>query len=79
MQRRAVIWILDAFQTLSSFGIEAIAGLVSIQIYPQKLSERAQLRAYAFPHNHILCSLLESRPNLYNNHHHLLLNLLTSH
>ena len=79
MQRRAVIWILDAFQTLPSFDIEAIASLVSIQIYLQKLSKIVQLRAHAFPHNHILCSLLESRPNLYNNHHHLLLDLLTLH
>jgi len=79
MQRRAVIWILDAFQILPSFGIEAIAGLVSIQIYLQKLSERVQLRAHAFSHNHILCSLLESRSNLYNNYHHLSLDLLTPH
>jgi len=77
MQKRAAIWILDVFQTLPSFGIKAIVGLVPIHLHLQKLSGRAQLRVYALPHNHILCLLLESRPNLYNNYHYFLLDLLT--
>ena len=77
MQKRAAIWILDVFQTLPSFCIKAIVGLVPIHLHLQKLSGRAQLRVYALPHNHILCLLLESRPNLYNNYHYFLLDLLT--
>jgi len=36
------------------FGIEAIAGLIPIHLYLQKLRDRSQLRAYAASHNHIL-------------------------
>jgi len=43
MQRRAVIWILGAFKTSPSYGIEAIAGLVPIKLHLQKLGGRSQL------------------------------------
>jgi len=43
MQRRATIWILGAFKTSLSFGIEAIAGLISIKLHLQKLGGRSQL------------------------------------
>jgi len=33
MQRRAAIWILGAFYTLPSFGIEVIAGLIPIYLH----------------------------------------------
>ena len=33
MQRRAALWILGAFQTFLSIGIEAIAGLISINLH----------------------------------------------
>jgi len=47
-----------------SFGIEAIASLIPIHLHLQKLSGRSQLRAHTLPNNHILHSLLESRPNI---------------
>jgi len=33
MQRRAAIWILGIFHTLSSFGIEAITSLIPIHLH----------------------------------------------
>ena len=62
---------------LSSFGIETTMGLIPIHLYLQKLSSRAQLRVHILLHNYILCSLLKSRLNLYNNQHWLSLDSLT--
>jgi len=61
MQRRAAIWILGAFKTSSSFGIKAIAGIIPINLYLQKLIRRLQLRSHSLPHNHILQSLMEPK------------------
>ena len=44
MQYWMVLWILDAFCTSPSSGIEAIAELTSIHPYLRKLSRRVQLR-----------------------------------
>jgi len=33
MQRRAAIWILEAFKTSPLYGIEAIAGLIPIKLH----------------------------------------------
>jgi len=60
-----------------SFGIEAIAGLIPIHLHLQKLRGRSQLRAHALSYNHILQSLLDSRPNTHKNYHRLSLDLLT--
>ena len=46
--------------TFPSFGIKAIAGLISIKLYLQKLSGRSQLQAYSLPPNHLIQSLMES-------------------
>jgi len=43
MQRRVAIWILGAFKTSPSYGIEAIAGLIFIKLHLQKLGSRSQL------------------------------------
>jgi len=43
MQRRAAIWILGAFKTSPSEGLEAIAGLIPIKSHLQKLAGRFQL------------------------------------
>jgi len=61
MQKRATIWILGAFKTFSSFGIEAIIDLIPINLHLQKLSGRLQLWAHSLPSNHILCSLMKPR------------------
>ena len=69
IQRRAAIWILEAFHTSSSFSIKAITGLIPIHLYLWKLSSRSQLRAHSLPFNHILKLLLESRQvNKYKTH-----------
>ena len=78
MQWRATIWILGMFYT-SSFGVKAIAELIPINLYLCKLSSQAQLRAHSLPHNHILYSLLESRPSNNSLHHSLFLDFLTYH
>ena len=60
MQRRATIWILGAFKTSPLFGIEAIAGLISIKVHLQKLGRRSQLQAYSLPSNHLIQSHINS-------------------
>ena len=61
MQRRAAIWILEAFHTLPSPRVEAIAGLLPIQLHLQKLSGRFQLKMHTLLPNHVIKLLLESR------------------
>ena len=43
MQRRATIWILEAFKTSPTEGIEAIAGIIPIKLHLQKLARRSQI------------------------------------
>jgi len=69
---------LDAFCISLSLGIEAIAGLILIHLYLQKLSKRFQLRTQTLLSNHIIKSMLESRHLNINNNHCLLLEELTS-
>jgi len=40
IQYRAAIWILGAFHTSSSLGIEAITGLIPIHLHLQKLDSK---------------------------------------
>jgi len=61
MQRRATIWILGAFKTSPLFSVEAIAGLIPINLYLQKLSGRSQLCAHSLPNNHILHFLMKPK------------------
>jgi len=61
MQRRAAIWILGAFKTSPSYGIEVIVGLIPIKLHLQKLGSRFQLRASKLPPNHLLHSLIDSQ------------------
>jgi len=61
------------FITSSLFEIEAIAGLISINLYLRKISGQALLKAHTLPHNHILYSSLESRP--FNDHTYYSLSL----
>ena len=61
MQRRAVIWILEAFKMFPLFSVEAIARLIPTNLHLQKLSRRSQLHAHSLPNNHILCSLMEPK------------------
>ena len=58
MQRRAAIWILEAFKTSPLYNIEAIARLVSIKLHLQKLGGRSQLWVHKLLPNHLVCSLI---------------------
>ena len=60
MQRRAVIWILGAFKMFSSFGIEAIAELIPINLHLQKLGGRSQLHTSKLSPNYLIWSLINS-------------------
>ena len=69
MQRRAAIWILGAFKTLSLEGIEALAGLIPVKSHLQKITKRSQIRPFKLPKNHILNNLLDDfshQSNLFN-------------
>jgi len=61
MQCKAAFWILGAFRTSSTGGIEALAGLIPIHLYLKKLAKRLCLRAAMLPSQHALLSLLSAR------------------
>ena len=62
MQRRAAIWILEAFKTSPSEGIEAIAGIIPMKFHLQKIAKRSQIQPFKLPINHILRSLMDNLP-----------------
>ena len=62
MQRRTAIWILGAFKTSPTEGIEAIAGLTPIKFHLQKITKRCLIRPFKLPGNHIIKNLLVDDP-----------------
>ena len=64
MQRRAAIWILGAFKTSPSMGIEAIAGIIPIKFHLQKIARRLEIRPFKLSSSHILRSLMDDSPPL---------------
>ena len=78
MQRRVAIWILGAFKTSSSYSIKAIARLVPIKLYLQKLGRRSQLQAHKLPPNHLVHSLMDSQYNTSSTHNFIPLDFLTN-
>ena len=76
MQRRAVIWILEAFKTSLPYSIKAIAGLALIKLHLQKLGGRSQLQAYKLPPNHLVHSLMDSKLSTPSTHNVISLNSL---
>jgi len=54
MQHRVAIWIMGAFHTSSTDGIEAITGLIPIHLYLKKLYNRFLLRGFSLSLNHII-------------------------
>ena len=62
MQRRATIWILGAFKTSPSEGIEVIAGIIPMKFYLQKIAKRLQIRPFKLPTNHILRNIMDDSP-----------------
>ena len=61
MQRKAALWILGAFHTSPTGGIEALEGLIPIHLYFKKLVKRSCLRATMLFSQHALLSLLSAR------------------
>ena len=78
IQSRAVIWILGAFKTFSSYGIETIARLIPIKLHLQKLGGRSQLRAYKLPPSYLVHSLIDLQLNTPPNFKSVALDLLTN-
>jgi len=64
IQRRATIWILGAFKTFPSCSIEALAGLILINLHLQKLGSYSQLWAYRLSSSHLIHSFIDSQLNL---------------
>ena len=79
IQRRAAIWILEAFKTSPTLSIEAITGLILIKLHLQKLSRRSQLRVHSLLPNHLIQSLIDSSNSESSSQHPSSLNFLTSH
>jgi len=69
MQRRAALWITGAFRTSPSEGVEAIAGLIPINLHLRKLNGRHHLRYTTTPPSHAINSLLDKHQNK-NQHQH---------
>ena len=59
MQWRAALWITGAFRISPSEGVEAIAGLISINLHLRKLNRRYHLRYATMPPSHAINSLLD--------------------
>jgi len=77
IQRKATIWITEAFCMSSTAGIKAIAGLISIHLHLQKLYGHVFLQAHSLPQNHIINLFLEPRnPNFQESHQLSLDNLM---
>lgn len=58
MQKKVALWITGAFQTSPIWGVEALASLISIQSYINKIIGQLQLHVVLFPKQHAICSLL---------------------
>ena len=79
MQRRVAIQILGAFKTSLSYGIKAIAGLVPIKLYLQKLGGRSQLRTHKLLSKYLICSFINPQSNVHSSQNFIHLDFLTKH
>jgi len=61
MQHKAALWILGAFRTSPTGGIEALAGLIPIQLHLKKLVKWSCLRTATLPLQHTLMFLLSAK------------------
>jgi len=77
MQRRAIIWILEAFRTSPTDGLEAITGLIPIKFHLQKLTSRSQLCSATLLGNHLIRTLMDNPLNMHNKPSPLSINTLT--
>jgi len=60
MQYKAALWVLGAFCTSSTGGIEALAGLIPIYLYLKKLVKWSCFKAATLPFQHVLMCLLSA-------------------
>jgi len=60
MQCKAALWVLGAFCTSSTGGIEALADLIPIYLYLKKLVKWSCLKAATLPSQHVLMCLLSA-------------------
>ncbi|KAJ2923683.1 hypothetical protein H1R20_g13407, partial [Candolleomyces eurysporus] len=58
MQRKAACWIIGAFRTSPTGGVESLAGLPPIRLHLHKLSQRAVFRTATLSDTHPLRSLM---------------------
>ena len=79
MQRRAAIWILGAFKTSPSIGIEAIAGIIPIKFHLQKIARRSEIYPFKLPSGHLLRSLMDDSPPLSSTPNSYHIGMLTNH
>jgi len=63
MQRRAAIWILGAFKTSSTKGVEAITGIIPIKFHLQKLAGKSQIQPLSLLTNDIIRDLMDCSHN----------------
>ena len=55
MQRKAALWITGTFKSSPSHGVEAIAGLIPLNLHLKKLAERSSLRIASLPTLSLCC------------------------
>ena len=79
LQRRAAVWILGAFKILPAEGIEAIAGIIPIRFYLQKIARKSQIHPLKLPVNHILKHLMDDNPPHPNSTNSFNIESLTNH
>ena len=78
MQRRATIWILEAFKTSLSEGLKAIAGLIPIKFHLQKHTSRSQLCSTILLVNHLIRTFMDDSSNSHIKHIPHSINMLTN-
>ena len=78
MQQRAALWITGAFRTSPSEGVEAIAGLIPINLHLKKLNGRHHLRYATIPPSHVINALLDKHQSKNQNQHKFALANLTN-
>ena len=61
MQHKTTLWILGAFCTSSTGGLEALAGLIPIHLHLKKLVKQSYLRTAILPSQYALISLLSAK------------------
>ena len=59
MQRRVVLWIIGAFCTLSTWRVEAIAGIIPIYFYLDKIIGQHYLWMASLPKQHAINTLVD--------------------